>query len=294
MSKSLGAISTFIKKIKGLSPSEGCTLLFRGHSDSDYIDLPSIYRTHKDNKAIYPFIEEEHNLYRKIIMACSNEFSSCKSTFDHLVKMQHYNLPTRLLDITTNPLVALYFACRDHRGKGGKTGEVVVYEVPTKDMKFYCSDTVSVIANIAKRPNDLSISTLSNLDIDKRMNNKSYTRFIHEIQEEKPYFKNEIELDHLESVVCVQPKLDNQRIIKQSGAFLLFGINETKLKPAMIKVSYYKKDEDGHRVRLLIAQNGKNTILNELAELSISEATLFPEIDKVSSYLKSQLEMKNS
>lgn len=292
MTKKIGAISTFIKRIKGIKPKEDHSLFFRGHSDEAYVDIPSIYRTLKSDKNIRPYINDEHIIFRKIIMACPNDFSNCKSAFDYLVKMQHYNLPTRLLDITSNPLVALYFSCISHNGKGGKNGEVIVYEIPNEKIKYYSSDTASVIANIAKRPNDLSVSSLKSIKRDKWIEEKYFSRLMHEIQEEKPYFKDEIEIEHLESVICVQPKLENQRLIKQSGSFLLFGINENKLKHAKIPDYFYKKTIDGNKEELIIAQNGKNIMLKELEELSISEATLFPEIDKVSKYLTYKLESK--
>ena len=92
-------------------------------------------------------------MYRTIVAKHTSEFSTCTSALDYLVKMQHYGLPTRLLDLTTNPLVALYFACEElqayDEGKG-KDGEVIVLKTPTVAMKDYDSDTISILANLAK------------------------------------------------------------------------------------------------------------------------------------------------
>ena len=42
------------------------------------------------------------------------EFKDLNSMFDIMTKYQHYGMCTRLLDLTTNPLVALFFACKTH------------------------------------------------------------------------------------------------------------------------------------------------------------------------------------
>ena len=43
-------------------------------------------------------------MYQELIIRCASDFAQCQSHLDYLVEMQHYGLPTRLLDITENPL----------------------------------------------------------------------------------------------------------------------------------------------------------------------------------------------
>ncbi|VEJ53805.1 FRG domain-containing protein [Pragia fontium] len=292
----IASLSGALRILDNLKIKDDHTLFFRGHSSYNYLEIPSIYRAHHINKDIFPYIGKEHDIFREIIMSCPSDFYQCNSAFEYLVKMQHYNIPTRLLDITENPLIALYMACRENKGKGGETGEVIIYQIPNSSIKFYNSDTVSVIANIAKRPPDIKISTLKNLikkvkntiDESALLNDKSYNKLMHEIYEEKPYFKKEINLSHMESVICVKPKLDNNRLIRQSGAFFLFGINETKLNPASIPEEYYYKDR-GNKITIKVKINGKEKILRELEQLSITEAKLFPEIDKVADFIKEKI-----
>lgn len=90
------------------------------------------------------------------------------------------------------------------------------------------------------------------------------------------------------SVQCVKAKLDNRRITQQSGAFFLFGMGDNITVPTEIPYNYLCK-RDNTPIVIGVSQSGKKEMLSELEELSISEATLFPEIDSVARHLKSQV-----
>jgi len=271
----IGSVSAFFQRIKKIESRKGYTLFYRGHSDEAYKPLPSIFRAINKGDSTGTYADREDTLFKSLVVQCPQDFLSFSSTLEYLVKMQHYGLPTRLLDLTSNPLVALYFASCSHHGKGGKNGEVLVYEVPDEDIKFFSSDTAAVIGNLAKMPRNF------NYENDK-------LRFLHEIQAEKPYFKDGVKVNDLTSVQCVRAKLDNRRITQQSGAFFIFGMGEAITKPAEIPYAYICK-RDNAPVSIGISQAGKGTIISELAELSISGATLFPEIESVARHLKSQV-----
>ncbi|AUB83087.1 FRG domain-containing protein [Candidatus Thiodictyon syntrophicum] len=263
-----------ITLIEGQHPNE--TLFFRGQVKRYRPITPSIDRN--------GYLSNENVLFREFILRNPDEFSGEKSTFEKLVKMQHYKLPTRLLDITTNPLIALFFAVANN---DSEDGDFIVFAIPDEKIKYYDSDTISVVANIARRPIDtLDLRALLKTKIES--NDQFRTRFngtkeiqylLHEIKEEKPYFKDLIEREHLEDIWCVKPLLKNRRIIKQDGAFLLFGIHGTKEHMATYS-SFTPID-----VPVLATE--KEKLRKDLKLLGISNDKIFPELDNTAEYLRS-------
>lgn len=177
----IGSIKTFIENLEDFEsdkPSDS-VFYFRGHSDHENFKLtPSIYREKT-------WIENEHRMFREIIMKCPSDFSQLNTAFEKLVKMQHYSLPTRLLDLTSNPLAALFFAVNENPDRDA---EVLIFKVPKKEIKYYDSDTVSILTNLSKRPDDFEIESIKGKTKVQFNKEKQITYLLHEIKEEKPYF----------------------------------------------------------------------------------------------------------
>lgn len=270
----VGSVRTFLDAIEKLERTNETSFLYRGHPSFTYSLTPSIYRNER-------WIQNEHVMFRELILRCPNDFSSLASTFQTLVKMQHYGLPTRLLDLTANPLIALYFAS-DPADPPSESGEVIAFSIPTKDIKYYDSDTVSVVANLARRPSSFEVPPQ---DLDKTAFNSTPTirYLLHEIKQEKPYFEPLVERQHLESVICVKPKMENPRIIRQDGAFFLFGVHGNKRTAASVPDAYIASS--GAK-RIIIIGTEKRRIRAQLEALGISAGSVYPEIDRVAEFLK--------
>lgn len=278
------------------------TAFFRGHANKDWKLEPGLLRNDG-------YIENEHLMYRTIIAQQTSEFSTCTSALDYLVKMQHYGLPTRLLDLTTNPLIALYFACeyQAYSTSNKETGEIIVLNVPTISIKHYDSDTISILANIAKckeeeikinlnfdkwNSTDFSEEYLSKIEEEKDFDEyrESFNKLgqiqllLHQISLEKSHFRSIINPCDLARVYIVNVKQDNQRIRNQMGSFVLFGLGISKENDSLMlsKKGATKILDDwnlNRSSRLIIDPKNKPKIIKELGLLGIRKSFIYPELE---------------
>jgi len=264
------SVGTFIEHVFRLNHG-GREVFYRGHSNSKKYRLePSIFRRDQEGNFIHR--DAEDRMYRELLVSNSLDFSGDIYTLDRLVRMQHYSLPTRLLDITSNPLIGLYFCCKSNLNDDG---EVIVLSMESSYIKYFDSDTASCVANLSRLSKGVRDSIAFDAEGVEGFNDqRALKQLLHFIKEEKPFFEPRLEPEHLRSVLCVKGKHTNSRISFQSGAFLLFG-DEAVL------------DEEGtsditlHR----IAITNKRAILKELDRLNINESTVFPYIESSAKYI---------
>ncbi len=264
----IDSISNFLNILNELHQQKN--LFYRGHSKVNYKLCPSIFR----NQSL---LKNEKHIYQELIISCPEEFKSYSHHIDFLVKMQHYGLPTRLLDITKNPLVALYFACCSNTDN---LGEVVILSPQKNDIKYENSDSVAILSSLPLFTYDEQIRISADLKAGN-IDSSDILRLIHEIKTEKPGFENRIDKKDIEKCYVVLPHKDNKRIMKQDGAFVICGIN---YKPEITINENLRLSQNGKYILLIIKD--KKRITDELDLLSINKSTLFPEIDSVSEYIK--------
>lgn len=212
-------------------------ILFRGQGNKEWNLMPSVMRNRED------YLNEE--LYiKECIRQYPEEFINM-SKVDMLIKMQHYGVPTRLLDLTKNPLIALYFACVSEPNKDG-----VVYAICgpiARSSDLYVNVITECIFNYKSHGNmyidkgGLKIDGVDLLEADvKRIIN-------------------------YETPIMFEALLTNARIKSQNGYFAI-----------------YRGEKDWKEIKfqhkIFVKKEFKEQIIHQLSMIGIDSKYIFPEL----------------
>ncbi len=135
----IASVSDFVDYVMDWTRDKRRPVAFRGERYLSWRTQPKVFRP---DVGLY---EHEKSAVRDLVSVHPQEFRDDETMFDRLVRMQHFELPTRLLDATTNPLVALYFASAEYRQNGEpQDGKVQALFLPEERQRY--STVIELVA----------------------------------------------------------------------------------------------------------------------------------------------------
>lgn len=216
-------------------------------------------------------IEDAKTRFPEIVKECSDNI-------DMLIRFQHYGLPTRLLDVSGNPLVALYFACGNRNNK--RRGRVLIC---TKGITPYAN--IQLLGSLLCTQCPIKLEKLAT-KICCNSSNLEYTVILLSSLLREP--------------LLFRAPQTNQRIKTQDGAFILtplMKLIEDYNKIPLMELNKLREidaiENDNGSLKemfepdyIIIPAKAKEYILDELDRIGINESILFPDEEHKMHYLK--------
>lgn len=264
---------------------------YRGVSNKEYDLICSL--------CVNDLEREESEIINQLYSLAPDEFSSCKTNFEMVSLMQHYGLPTRLLDFTKNPLVALWFACQRNANSPTDSDGAVYLALSSEYISKKLLDYVFKIALANKIDRIVDVRNVLTEEelkdyvmayslmpqgmcfvqaplIDLRERNQQAVFLIGTnnlviSNKNEPYDETPATMFNLADMIIALSKGCKNKTVKFD------------------KIKCYIPEVDGSFiVKIIIPKEIKLQILNELSYRGIDEMFIYPTLDNYCKHIKSQ------
>lgn len=242
--KKVKSVADLLKHLKTDIDNEAGPVWYRGHSDQTWKLLPAY-----DRLAAPPPEYVLLNRFRQNANLLLSSRQVPKTDFDWMFIMQHYGVPTRLLDWTESPLIGLYFALE--------------------------------LGNPETLNHDGALWVLYPHHLNHMTNSESY---IPAFEEELYLGSYSVEnyakgKDKGILPVAAMATRNNPRIQAQLGVFTISHLEKRPLE----------RVGKGHIRKYVVPSASKRLISEELSLLGVSKFQVFPELAVIGEMIKEQL-----
>jgi FRG domain-containing protein len=213
---------------------------FRGHGNGNWSLKPRLYR--EDHASLLGFEDDFRSEFEQRAWPYLKDAAwEPRTQWEWYFVMQHYGMPTRLLDWTESSLIALYFALQDALEKSDGTADPAVWTL-----------NPYVLNRFVARVGDAILD--------------------HTHRKAAPYLPFPFRTRRLPRVpIAVSPPYKTMRIASQQGIFTVHGDSHRGLETyAAIR---------RHCVKIDIARSAIARLKEELRVAGIGETKIFPELD---------------
>jgi hypothetical protein len=266
--------------------------VFRGHKSTGYDLEPTIEREAQSKNMSWPALES----------LVSSEFGSRarmhlsalsvpEDDFSMLALMQHYSVPTRLLDFTYSPFVGLYFAIRN---KPDDKCAIRIWAMDAEAVnKRFTAVVLKVEEEERRREGKGTSHRVSSAFDDARTEYDTMTSEIFELQERIGKLLSSprtgrFELHRQGCVCAASPLAFNPRLASQQGVFLFSFAHGLSFKESLFKMmepcgGWYKTFD--------IDAGAISDIEQRLFQMNIHEQSLFPDMEGLAGLIRQKIRL---
>lgn len=258
--KSVQTLKAYISLVERLRINRKGPLWYRGCGKVSHELKPSLYR-HKGSKNIEDFMALEKQLLARFRQKSIPFHSrSLADPWEWFFFMQHYGVPTRLLDWSESPLMALFFAVTSARHALGSQGQPVF----NRDASIWFLDP----ERWNKRAVELKSFAGSVLTTDDP--NAGAYKPVGDINTMKPF------------PIAIYGAHNSQRIVAQRGVFVCFG-KDTRPMEVVYERERFPAD---CLMRLVLKKGTLPHMYQALRRHGLTDSVAFPDLDGLAREIK--------